>query len=150
MTISKSDTSFIISSGVYFLLSTVITWWFIVAGKQLYVSDEKMLWSCAIAGAKWNVQIIFGLLFLKEKKWAFVNKIGFVCFVGSCILLPFCFFKPIQNLPNSFLYSLILAVITMIILYYKGVNQLKISQKWFFAWIFCLIIAISLQIFVVF
>jgi hypothetical protein len=135
---------------IYFLLSTVITLWFIQQGKLLYFSQNKMLLSCTIAGAKWSMQICAAFLFLKEKKWDFIKRIGFTCFVGSCILLPYCLFSLIREIDKGFLFSLITAVAVMIAMYYKAVVQTSISKKWFWGWIICLTIAISLQLFVVF
>ncbi len=135
---------------LYFLLSTIITWWFIQQGELLYFSKNKMLLSCIIAGAKWSIQIGAALLFLNEKKWEFVKLIGFTCFIGSCILLPYCLFSFVRLAPYSFLISLLIAVLLMIVTYYKVVNQLLLSLKWFWGWMLCLIIAISLQLFVVF
>ncbi len=135
---------------LYFLLSTIITWWFIQQGELLYFSKNKMLLSCIIAGAKWSIQIGAALLFLNEKKWEFVKLIGFTCFIGSCILLPYCLFSFVRLAPYSFLISLLIAVLLMIVTYYKVVNQLLLSTKWFWGWMFCLSIAISLQLFVVF
>ncbi|MBP6431080.1 MAG: hypothetical protein KA319_04880 [Ferruginibacter sp.] len=137
-------------TAVYFILSTLITWWFIVAGKTLYFSTEKMIISCCIAGAKWSIQIIAALFILKEKKWEFIKRIGFTCFIGSCILLPYCFFENIRSIDKSFLLSLVAAVLVMIVLYYKAVIKTKLSTKWFWGWIVCLATAISLQLFVVF
>lgn len=109
-----------------------------------------MILSCVIAGAKWGVQIVAALLFLKNKKWEFIKLIGFVCLIGSCILLPYCLFYFVRSAPNSFLISLIIAVFTMIATYYKAVAQMNISKIWFWGWVSCLAIAISLQLFVVF
>jgi hypothetical protein len=135
---------------VYFLLSTIITWWFIKQGELLYFSQEKMLLSGSIAGAKWGLQIVAALFILQEKKWVFIKRIGLTCFVGSCILLPYCLLEQIRLVPNSFLTSLIIAVIAMIYMYYKSVQQTTITIKWFWSWIFCLVLAISLQLLVVF
>jgi hypothetical protein len=145
--INKQD---IFWASFFFAASTVITWWFIDKGKTLYFSNDKMLLSCAIAGAKWGIQIAAAFLFLAEKKWLFIKRIGFICFVGSCILLPYCFFDSIRNFDNSFLASLIIAVLVMIAIYYEVVMQTAVSTKWFWGWIACLAIAISLQLFVVF
>ncbi len=38
----------------------------------------------------------------------------------------------------------------MIVLYYKAVKQTAIATKWFWGWVGCLAIAISLQVLVVF
>ena len=140
----------VLLAAVYFLLSTIITWWFIKQGELLYVSSQKMLLSCSIAGAKWGIQIVAALIFLKEKRWSFIKRIGFTCFIGSCLLLPYCLSGQIRQLPNSFLISLIVAVLVMIFMYYQAVVQTAISKKWFWGWIFCLTIAVSLQLFVVF
>ena len=134
----------------YFLLSTIITWWFIKEAELLYFSQKKMILSCVIAGAKWGVQILTALLFLKNKKWEFIKLIGFVCLIGSCILLPYCLFYFVRSAPNSFLISLIIAVFTMIATYYKAVAQMNISKIWFWSWVSSLATAISLQLFVVF
>jgi len=134
----------------YFLISTVITWYFIEQGKLLYFSQTQMLLSCTFAGAKWEIQILAALLFLKSEKWFFIQKIGLVCLVGSCILLPYCFFESIRNIEKSFLWSLIIAVLIMIFMYFRVVTALQLPKKWFWAWVSCLAIAISLQIIVVF
>ena len=134
----------------YFILSTIITWWFIKEAALLYVSSEKMVASCTIAGAKWGIQICAALFFLQQKKWQFIKRIGFTCFIGSCLLLPYCFFEQIRLLDKSFLVSLIVAVLVMIYMYYKSVKQTGISIKWFWGWVGCLAIAVSLQLFVVF
>src|SRR5258706_7895463 len=84
---------------LYFALSTLITWWFVILS-PLYISQEQMLLSTGIAGAKWAIQIIVGWVFLKEKSTTFFKKIGLVCFIGSCLLLPYvvlAFFKLINH-----------------------------------------------------
>lgn len=140
----------ILSAISYFLLSTVITWWFIEKGKTLYFSQTLMLLSCAIAGAKWGLQIVLAIIFLKTKKWIFIKKIGQVCFVGSLILLPYCFFENIRTNDKSFLLSLIFAVFVMVIMYYREVKLLEISKKWFYVWLSSLAMAVALQIFLIF
>ncbi len=80
-----------------------------------------------------------------------IYKTNIIClFVGSCILLPYCFFDFIQTLDKNFLFSLMAAVVVMIALYYKAVLQSQVSTKWFWGWVGCLAIAISLQLFVIF
>lgn len=135
---------------IYFLLSTIITWWFIKEAELLYFSQHKMLLSCTVAGAKWGIQICAAFLFLKEKKWDFIKRIGFTCFIGSCILLPYCLFSFIREIDKSFLLSLIIAVLVMIAMYYQAVLKTNISKKWFWGWVLCLAAAISLQLLVVF
>ena len=134
----------------YFLLSTIITWWFIKQAELLYFSKATMFLSCNIAGAKWAIQILAGWFFLQEQKWIFIRKIGFTCFIGSCILLPCCLFYTTQLVDKFFLWSIVAAVFTMIPLYYYSVKKTGISIKWFWGWMSCLVIAVSLQLFVVF
>ncbi len=140
----------IIHAIIYFTLSTVITWWYIVQANTLYISYNTMLLSCTIAGAKWGIQIIAALRYLQVKKWEFLKRIGFTCFISSCILLPYCIFSFVRAAPYSFLVSLVLAVLLMIVTYYKVVKQLCIASIWFWGWFCCLVMAISLQLFWVF
>lgn len=135
----------------YFTLSTVITWWFIVVS-PLYISVEQMLWSCGIAGGKWMLQLMAAFVFLKEKKWDFMRRIGFVCLIGSLILVPYCVAASfhLTDQANFFAGSLIVAVLVMIFLYYQAVRQMKINLFWWIGWLICLAIAISLQLTVVF
>jgi hypothetical protein len=142
----------IVQAVVFFFLSTVITWYFIECGSSLYHFDEsKMVLSCAIAGGKWAIQILAALLLLKEKRWVFIRNIAFTCFIGSCVLLPFCITSIRNLLPqNGFLLSLIASVCTMLIFYYNSVRSAGIPIHWFFLWLCCLAVAILLQLTVVF
>jgi len=135
----------------YFLLSTLFTWWFVVFSAD-YKSPELMILSTTIAGAKWMLQILGAFLFLKEKAVVFVKNIGFVCFIGSCVLLPFVIsaYFGVNNDSNFFILSLVFAVITMIILYRNAVVKSQVAISWWYFWLLCLAIAISLQLTVVF
>lgn len=136
---------------LYFGLSTVLTWWFVVLC-PLYVSSEQMILSTSIAGGKWGIQILFALIFLKKKSFDFLRSIGFVCLVGSCILIPYILAAVLQisNSPGFFFGSLIACVVTMIGFYYRAVRQLGISIRWWLGWLVCLAVAITLQLTVVF
>jgi len=136
---------------LYFTLSTLFTWWFI-AVSPLYISFDQMLWSCGIAGGKWMVQLIAGFLFLKEKKWDFMRNIGWVCLIGSLLLVPYCLAASFHLAGNTdfFIGSLILAVVTMIFLYHQAIKKINISRYWWLGWLLCLVIAVSLQLTVVF
>lgn len=136
---------------LYFGLSFLLTWFFVILC-PLYISKNQMLLSTAIAGGKWGIQILLALLSLKENAFLFLRKIGFVCFVGSCILIPYIISATVgfSNAGEFFFGSLIACVLTMIFVYYRAVSQLKIHLKWWFIWLFCLVIAISLQLTVVF
>lgn len=152
MAASINDTRKIVQAVVYFFLSTVITWYFIECGSSLYQFDQdKMLLSCSIAGAKWAIQILAAYLLLGEKRWVFISNIAFTCFIGSCILIPFCITSIRNLLPGTgFLISLVAAVAIMLVLYYYSVRSSGVSVKWYFLWVGCLAIAITLQLTVVF
>jgi threonine/homoserine efflux transporter RhtA len=136
---------------LYFVLSTLITWWFVDVC-PLYSSLQQKLLSTGIAGAKWGLQIVAAYFFLSQKKWDFLKNMGATCLVGSVILVPYAFaasFTPLND-PLIFIASLIIAVLVMITLYFLNVQKLALPKKWFWGWIFCLAIAITLQLTVVF
>jgi hypothetical protein len=135
----------------YFLLSTIFTWWFVILCPS-YVSTEQMILSTSIAGAKWMLQILGAFLILKEKSIVFVKNIGFVCFIGSCILLPYVVSAlfDLNNDPIFFFLSLAASVITMIVMYRNAALKSNVSLAWWYFWLFCLTIAVSLQLTLVF
>jgi hypothetical protein len=141
----------LLAAALYFLLSVVLTWLFVILC-PLYVSQEQMILSTAIAGGKWAVQIVFGFILLKEKSMLFLRRIGYVCFVGSCILIPYIVSSlfNITDSPRFFFISLVAAVLIMILTYYQEVKSMKISLGWWVAWLVCLAIAVTLQLTVVF
>lgn len=141
----------ILKASIYFFLSTVITTWFIAAS-PLYIGEHQMILSCSIAGAKWAIQIGAALIFLDAVKWEFIRRIGMVCLTGSCVLLPYCILSlPEQNLNATlFIGSLVVAVLVMIYLYYRTVIRMNLKLKWWLGWLFCLAIAVSLQLTIVF
>lgn len=136
---------------LFFFLSTAITWRFVDVC-PLYSSLQQKLLSTGIAGAKWGLQIIAAYFFLAEKKWDFLKNMGATCLVGSVILVPYAFAASFTTLkdPLFFTASLIIAVLLMIVLYFLNVRKLALPKKWFWGWIFCLAIAITLQLTVVF
>src|ERR1041385_6690812 len=136
---------------IYFFLSTALTWLFVVAC-PLYMSTKQMLLSTGIAGAKWGIQILGAFIFLREKKWEFVKNIGFVCLAGSIILVPYFVFAflGLNNSARFFIFSLIAAVLGMVVLYYNAVRKTGLEIKWWLGWLGCLVIAIMLQLTVVF
>jgi len=149
--IEKSNRNNIKFAAFYFLLSTLITWWFIEAS-PLYSSTSQKLLSCAIAGAKWNIQILAAMVFLQEKKWVFLRNIGFTCLVGSLILLPYSIgsFISKDNDGSFFIISLIVSVFAMVFSYYISVKKSEVGTHWFAGWLFCLAVAITLQLKVIF
>lgn len=138
-------------TGVYFLLATLITAWFIAVA-PMYISDGQMVLSGTIAGGKWAIQIIAAFIWLPSIKYEFLRRIAHTCFVGSVLLLPYCVGGAFLNYnsPYFFIGSLVLAVFAMIALYYKSVRKCNISLNWWWGWLVCLVIAITLQLTVVF
>jgi hypothetical protein len=134
-----------------FFLSTAITWWFVDAC-PLYTSLQQKLLSTGIAGAKWSLQIAAAYFFLANKKWDFLKNMGVTCLVGSVILLPYAIVATVSNINSAtfFIGSLLIAVAVMIVLYFLNVQKLALQKKWFWGWIACLAIAITLQLTVVF
>jgi len=146
-----NNSKLIIIAVIYFFLSTIITWWFVDVS-PLYHSLQQKLLSTGIAGAKWSLQIVIAYLFLQEKKWRFIKNIGSTCLVGSIVLLPYAIVASCSNFNGGtfFVSSLLTVVLIMIVLYFLNVKRLGLPMKWFWGWIFCLVIAITLQLTVVF
>lgn len=148
MQYAKKDIALLI---LYFAISTVLTAWFIDQKYIVYANNSQMLLSGTIAGGKWVIQILAALVFLKHKKFEFIRKIGEVCAIGSAILLTF---YVVDYLPFSheynFIIPIVLAVLVMIVLYFRAVISTKLNLKWFFGWILCLCIAVLLQLTIVF
>jgi hypothetical protein len=140
-----------LKSGIYFSLSTLITWWFIVQS-PLYTSLQQQLLSCGIAGAKWGIQIVAALLWLGPNKWTFIKNIGRACLWGSVLLLPYAgaSFLWGANGPYFFVGSLVLSVATMIVLYAIGTKHAGAKMGWWLFWLLCLAVAVTLQLTVVF
>jgi len=82
----------------------------------------------------------------------FIKNIGATCLIGSVILLPYAVLASFNkyNSATFFILSLLIAVAVMIILYFLNVKKSGVPIKWFWGWIFCLAIAITLQLTVVF
>lgn len=118
----------------------------------LYSGLQQKLLSTGIAGAKWGLQIIAAYFLLTDKKWDFLKNMGATCLAGSVILLPYAFVATFTsfNDPRFFVASLIFAVVLMIVLYFLNVQKTGLPKKWFWGWIICLAIAITLQLTVVF
>lgn len=136
-------------AALYFLFGTIITTWFIARKAWLYDGVELMILSGSIAGAKWAIQVSAALILLREERWPFIKNIGFVCLVGSAALLIY-YFLPIRWGFSTLVISVAFSVLIMIFLYYRAVKQSALSIYWFVGWMICLLIAITLQLTVVF
>lgn len=133
---------------LFFVLSTGITWYFINDNPERYDGAGRRYLSCAIAGAKWAVQLAAAFLLLPAaQKWTYVRRLGIVCLIGSLLLLPYCFW-PVRMLLASggFYGSLIVSVLVMIPLYYRAVRKTGLPMTWFRGWLACLALAIMLQL----
>lgn len=141
----------LLKSLIYFLLSTVITWWFIEAS-PLYESMQQKLLSCSIAAAKWGIQLLAAFVLLGQRKWDFIKNISIVCLTGSVMLLPYAvlaWFWKIDQV-DFFVGSLLAAVAVMILLYAIAVRNAAVSIKWWLGWMCCLVVAVILQLTIVF
>jgi hypothetical protein len=149
--LEKSERNNIRTTLIYFLISSLITWWFI-AVSPVYDSLGQKLLSCAIAGAKWGIQIIAAFQFLDNKKWVFIRNISYTCLIGSVVLLPYSISSSFgkYNSSDFFLGSLVISVATMIVSYLSSVRKSGIGKHWWAGWLFCLAIAIAAQLKVVF
>ncbi len=152
MSVTPSPRKDMILAMLAFAASTLITWWFIAANDTLYHGDRRrMMLSCAIAGAKWAAQILAALLLLKEKRWAFLRRIGLACLAGSA-MLGILAIVPVEVAAQGlfFIIGLLMCVGAMIVLYWLAVRKTGLSMVWFGGWLVCLAIAITLQLTVVF
>jgi len=147
----SSTTRHISLAIVYFFLSTVLTWWF-VAVSPLYISEEQKYLSTAVAGGKWGIQIMLAIALLGEKRWVFIKEIGFVCLVGSCVLIPYATLSSFGLISNApfFVGSLAAAIVAMIYLYHRATKRSEVALRWWYFWLVCLATAVSLQLTVVF
>lgn len=136
-------------AGIYFLFGAIITSWFIARKAWLYESVDLMILSGSIAGAKWLIQLVAALILLRETRWTFIKNIGLVCLAGSAALLIY-YFLPISWGFGTLTVSVAFSVLLMIGLYYRAVKISNVSIYWFWSWIVCLLIAVSLQLTVVF
>ena len=134
---------------IYFLLSIVITWWFIVAN-PVYNTFRFKLVAMSIASLVWGIQVVGAFVFLKEKKYLFLEKAGLVCFWGSAFLL-------ISVLVNFILQpgaemrlqvsgiNVLLSVVLMAVLFARFLKRLQLSYSWVILWLLCLAVAVPTQ-----
>lgn len=132
----------------YFLLAILLTGIFIGNKFWLYRSTDEMVFSGTIAAAKWFVLVVAAIIFLKKKKWEFIRRMGWACFIGSCVLFSYNSMAylalPIGGF-SRFILSIALSVLVMIVLYYRSVRKTGLLLRWFWGWLLCLSIAIFLQ-----
>lgn len=137
----------------YFLLATLLTGLFIANKFWLYNSTGAMLASGCIAAGKWMVQIVTALILLNHRKWEFIKRMAWVSLIGSGTLFSYNLMGflhlPISGF-SQFVIAIVLAVVVMIFLYYQAVKKTELQLEWFWGWIICLLVAITLQLTVIF
>jgi hypothetical protein len=141
----------ILASLLYFGFATVFTWFF-VAAAPVYISREQMLLSTFIAGGKWGLQILAAFLLPDNMKWKFLQNISYVCFIGSVALMPYVILRYLDMASDPFYFtgSLAISVLIMIFAYYKAVKNSGAGIQYWYFWLLCLAIAITLQLTIVF
>ena len=112
---------------VYFSVALIVTTLFIKVC-PLYISRNQMLLSLSIAGRKWILQAIAALVFLKHLSVRFLHGIGRVSLLGSLLLIPYTLLAwlDINNDPQFFFGSLVVAVTAMVFRYYIEVTRLSL------------------------
>jgi hypothetical protein len=136
---------------IYFTLSGLFTWWFIMSA-PFYVSKGQQVLSFGIAAGKWGINIVLAYLFLGKQRWIFIKNIGYVCFIGSSLLLPFTILSRLGITNDILLFtgSLMSAIVAMIYYYYQAVRLSIVPLSWWYIWLLCLLAAICLQLTIVF
>ena len=148
-----SSTKNILLTITYFLLSAVLTGYFIATKYWLYPSVDTMVVSGSIAASKWALQLFAALFWLGKEKWVFIKRMGFVCLIGSCLLFTYNLMGFLSLNFSGFAQfgtAIAISVVAMIAFYYNAVKKSNLSIKWFLGWLICLIIAILLQLTIVF
>lgn len=136
-------------AALYFLFATILTSWFIARKFWLYESVELMALSASIAGVKWAIQIIAALILLKEQRWVFIKNIGLVALIGSIALFLY-YILPARWGFGTLAGPVVFSIVIMMVLYYRMVKQMELSLYWFWSWIISLILAVLLQLTLVF
>lgn len=140
-----------ITAIINFAASVMITAWFIEQKFGYVVTPEAVLLSNLVACGKWVVMVIAAIILLETNKWVFIRRMSFASLAGSCAMFSVYVFRyiPVSSW-EQFTYATVLAVLMMIIFFFKAVINTQLSLKWFAGWMIILIISILLQIKVVF
>ena len=112
-----------------------------------YVSKEIMLLSGAIAGGKWAIQILAGFFLLDDRKWDYIRQLADTCLIGSLVLLPFAI---LAGGAAFFFGSLLACILVMSVHIVICLKSGGFSWRWPTLWLALLVIAVSLQLTVVF
>lgn len=136
---------------LYFAVSVMITAWFIEQKFGYVVTPDAILLSNIVAALKWVVITIAALLLLEEDKWIFIRRTAFAYLASSCAMCSLYAFRflPISSW-QQFTYAMALALLVMIIFFFKAVVNTRLSLKWFAVWMAILVISVILQVKAVF
>ena len=123
-----------------------------VLGCPLYISQDQLILSLSIAGGKWFLQIFMAITLLKKRRDSFIHGMGRVCVIGSAFLIPYIIssWMDLSDDALFFFGSLVLAVMVMVFRYYTEVTRLNLSLGWWYSWLLSLVLAVGLQLTVVF
>ncbi|MEO3403852.1 hypothetical protein AAFN85_08100 [Mucilaginibacter sp. CAU 1740] len=131
---------------IYFAVSGLVTAWFIGQKFGYLASPLTILFSNFVSVFKWAAIVVAAILLLEGNKWEFIRRIGFACFMGTCMLLSIFITRRLHiDSWQQFTYPVFLALFVMTVLCYAAVYRTGLSIKWFLGWIICLIIGIVLQ-----
>jgi hypothetical protein len=89
------------------------------------------------------------MVLLKTQRWLFIKRIGLVSLIGSATLMVY-YVLPVSWGFSTLVICVASSVLVMIGLYFRAVKKSRLSIAWFWSWIVCLIIAILLQLTMVF
>lgn len=138
-------------AAIYFGISLILTTLFVLAC-PLYISQEQLILSLSFAGGKWVLQIFLAIAILRRRTASFIHGMGRVCLMGSMMLIPYILSAWLEISDDQWFFfgSLLLAILIMVFRYYTEVTRLNLSLAWWYFWLFCLTVAVGLQMTVVF
>jgi hypothetical protein len=136
---------------IYFGLSLIVTTLFVLAC-PLYISQQQLILSLSIAGGKWIIQILLAIVILHKRRAAFMHGMGRTCLLGSMMLIPYALSAWLGLSDDQWFFfgSLVLAILIMVFRYHIEVMRLHLSLSWWYFWLFCLTLAVGLQLTAVF
>ncbi|UOE50708.1 hypothetical protein MTO98_06420 [Mucilaginibacter sp. SMC90] len=146
-----NDTRNAVAAILYFAVSIIITAWFIEQKFGYVATPTAILLSDIVAASKWVIITIAALVMLDDNKWIFIRRTAFAALAGSCAMYSTYAFRflPVSSW-QQFTYAMVLAMLAMIIFFFKAVADTRLPLKWFAIWMAFLVLSIIVQIKVVF
>ncbi|RYY93379.1 MAG: hypothetical protein EOO11_19825 [Chitinophagaceae bacterium] len=141
----------LLSSVLPFAGATVLTGLFIGLQADAYRSTGALVLSGAIAGGKWLLQLAAAWRLSEKRRNLFIRNTGLVCLAGSALLFVY-YLLAAAPVPKGWLFgaSVGLSVLVMIPAYRSAVARAGLGTNWFLGWLFSVVVAITLQLTVVF